>query len=203
VMAYITTFALRNDTPEIPIGDNPTQFLKLLGVEKFGDRVKNLRVQMPALAASRMQMGYLGRTLNGQAFDQFDAWPAGQNREQLPRWPRVITLNEKFFNDLKEHRGVPLDQRAIAELSGSALELDIYTWLAHRLCRIESGYTDISWMSVIAQFASERKSKRLVHDFQKDFRPALHNVLTVYPTAKVKVLESGLKLISSAPPVPK
>jgi hypothetical protein len=29
-------------------------------------------------------MGYLGRTLNGQAFDQFDAWPVGQNREQLP-----------------------------------------------------------------------------------------------------------------------
>jgi hypothetical protein len=203
VMAYLTTFAIRYDTPEIPIGNNPTQFLKLLGVEKFGERVKNLRKQMPALAASRMQMGHCGRTVNGQAFDEFDAWPAEQDREQLPSWPRVITLNEKFLRDLKDNRAVPLDQRAIAALSGSALELDIYTWLAHRLCRIESGSTEITWMSLVAQFGSERKSKRLVHDFQKDFKPALYNVLKVYPTAKVEVLGSGLKLISSAPPVPK
>jgi hypothetical protein len=33
-------------------------------------------------------------------------------------------------------RAVPLDPRAVYALQHSALDMDIYLWLAHRLCRI-------------------------------------------------------------------
>jgi hypothetical protein len=47
-----------------------------------------------------------------------------------------MVLSEGYFNSLIDS-AVLLDNRALMALKGSALALDVYAWLAHRLHRIE------------------------------------------------------------------
>ena len=81
-LAWVSTFAMRNDTPVIPIGDSAAEFLRLMGMDDQGARYTTLRRQMHALAACRLQMGYKGRNIPNMApVKQFDAW-VGNNDHQ-------------------------------------------------------------------------------------------------------------------------
>ncbi|MFA4393263.1 replication protein RepA [Xanthomonas euvesicatoria] len=199
-LAMISTLAKRHKTREIPIGDSAAQFLKLMGMDDQNNRYKKLREQMHALAACRLQMGYRGRTFNGQPIAVFDAWLGNADTGQKALWPGVLVLSEDYYNELAEH-GVPLDNRALVALKGSAYALDVYTWLAHRLHRIEGRPVVLHWKSLRQQFAQECQSKDADNDFKKAFKPALQQALAVYPQAKVKVVKGGLMLMASPPPI--
>lgn len=202
-LAWVSTFAKRNATREIPLGDNATQFLKLMGIEdESTTRYTMLRKQMHALAACRLQLGYKGRTFNDHPIKQFDAWQIGsKTHDQKPLWPGVMILTESYYNELMLH-GVPLDKRALQALTGSALSLDIYTWLAHRLYRVEGRPSILHWKSIREQFGQEYTGKDPDKDFKKVFLPALHAALAVYPKARVKQVTGGIMLLPSPPPVP-
>ncbi len=200
-LAIISTLAKRHKTREISIGDSAAQFLKLMGMDDQKNRYLKLREQMHALAACRLQIGYRGRTFSGQPVDQFDAWIGNTDTRQKALWPGVIVLSEHYYNELVDH-GVPLDKRALVALKGSALALDVYTWLAHRLYRIEGRPVTLYWKPLRLQFAQECQSKDADRDFKKAFLPALQQALAVYPEAKVKLVKGGLLLMASPPPIP-
>lgn len=200
-LAWVSTYAKRNKTREVPIGDSAMQFLRNLNIESTGARYKILRTQMHALAACRLQLGYRGRTFNGQPVEQFDAWVSNRDTSQRAFWPGVMVLSEGYFRELMDS-GVPLDNRALMALRGSALALDVYAWLAHRLHRIEGRPVILHWKSLREQFAQEYKGKDPDKDFKKQFVPHLAKVLTVYPQAKVKQVTGGLMLMASPPPIP-
>jgi hypothetical protein len=204
-LAWVSTFAKRHNTREVPIGDSASEFLRLLGQPANGGprgAFTTLRTQMHALAACRMQLGYKGRTFNGQPVEQFDAWVANKGTHQKALWPGVMVLSDGFFQELKLH-GVPLDNRALLALKGSSLALDVYTWLAHRLHRIEGRPALLHWKALREQFAQEYQGKDADKDFKKRFLPALQAALAVYPQAKVKKVFGGLLLMASPPPIPK
>src|SRR4051812_43702144 len=54
----------------------------------------------------------------------------GRRKPSLPL--SVVRLDADYFDSLTKH-AVPLDSRAVAALAHSALDLDVYTWLAQRL----------------------------------------------------------------------
>jgi Plasmid encoded RepA protein len=199
-LMWISTYAKRHNTREIPIGDSASEFLKLLGLDDQGNRHKTLRTQIHALAACRFQIGYLGRTFNGQPIEQFDAWVSSKGTGQRSMWPGLMVLSEGYFHELSEH-GVPLDNRALMALKGSALALDVYTWLALRLHRIEGRPVVLRWKSIREQFAQEYTGKHGNGDFKDRFITALRSALTVYPKAKVRLVFGGLMLQASPPPV--
>jgi len=200
-LAWVSTFAVRNKEREIPIGDSAAQFLRLMGMESDGRRYTTLRKQMHALAAARLQLGFKGRTYNGQPVQQFDAWVSNKDTYQRALWPGVMVLSEDYYGSLIES-AVPLDNRALHALKGSALALDVYAWLAHRLHRIDGRGVTLHWKSLREQFAQEYQGKDPDKDFKKEFLPALKKVLAVYPQAKVKPVTGGVLLISSPPPIP-
>lgn len=200
-LAHVSTFAVRHKTREIPIGDSAAQFLELMGMGRDGRRYETLRKQMHALAACRLQLGYKGRTFNGQAVEQFDAWLANKGTKQRSLWPGRMVLSEHFFASLSEG-AVPLDIRALHALKGSALALDIYTWLAHRLYRIDGRGVILHWASLREQFAQEYTGEEADKNFKGAFLPQLKKVLAVYPQAKVKKVRGGLLLLGSPPPIP-
>ncbi|MBZ2436528.1 replication protein [Xanthomonas perforans] len=204
-LAWVSSYAKRHNTREIPIGDSAAEFLRLmLGEDTVaqGARHATLRKQMHALAACRLQLGFKGRTFNGQPVEQFDAWLSNRDAPQRPLWPGVMTLSEHYFNEL-QNSAVPLDNRALHALKGSALALDVYCWLAHRLHRIEGKGITLHWKSIREQFAQEYKGKDPDKDFKKEFLPVLRKVQAVYPAANVKQVTGGLLLIGSPPPIPK
>jgi hypothetical protein len=97
-LAHVSTHAVRHRTREIPIGDSAAQFLKMMDMLREGRRYSSLRKQMHALAACRLQLGFRGRTFNGQPVEQFDAWLSNKAEPQRSLWPKLMVLSEHFYN---------------------------------------------------------------------------------------------------------
>lgn len=203
-LAWMSTFAKRNKTREIPVGDSASEFLRMLGQPSTGGKrgtYTTLRKQMHALAACRLQLGYMGRTFSGQPVEQFDTWLAQKDTSQRAIWPGVVILTSGFYNEIMEN-GVPLDNRAMQYLKGSALALDVYAWLAHRLHRIDGRPVMLYWSSIRDQFAQEYQGINSKKDFRDQFLISLKSVRVVYPRAAVEVVRCGILLKSSPPPIP-
>ena len=200
-LAYISTQAVRHRTSEIMLGNSVADFLRRLGMERYGNRYAACRKQMHALAACRLQMGCMGRTFNGQPVRNFDAWlkDGQRNMQQASLWPGRLELTQDYYSSLLEN-SVPLDMRAMLELGGSALALDMYFWLAHRLHRVEKPLV-VHWRSLRQQFGQEYTGAEADKNFRKEALRALKQVLAVYPRAKVEQVTGGLRLLPSPPPV--
>lgn len=199
-LAHISTFAVRHRTAEVPIGESAAEFLRNLDMDIDGRRYATLRRQMHALAACHIQLGYRGRTYSGVPIKTFDAW--GRNRGvdvQRSIWPGALELSTDFYESLVQ-AAVPLDLRAMTALKGSALAMDVYVWLAHRLRRID-GRIILHWQALKGQFGQEYRGRAADKDFKKKFTKALKAALAVYPEARVRPVKGGLSLESSLPPV--
>lgn len=197
-IAYLNTYAIRHKTREIPVGSNSTDLLRLIGQDNDGgNRYLALRRSIHALAACRLQIGYHGRTFNGQPIEQFDAWSSSPGTREH-RWPGVLVLSKGYYESL-ENSGVPLDRRALHAIGGAALDLDVYVWLTHRLCRIKQPET-ISWRALQGQFGQEYAD---TSNFRKEMKRALNTVLAVYPKARkaIEQVNGGLRLRHAPPPV--
>lgn len=107
-----------------------------------------------------------------------------------------IVLSHEFFQVITDG-AVPLDLRAIKALKGSALALDIYSWLVHRLSYLKKP-TAISWELLQVQFGGEyADTKQGRYEFKRTFRAQLAEVLRLYPEAKVTADQQGLTLVPS------
>jgi hypothetical protein len=110
-------------------------------------------------------------------------------------------LSGEFFQEVTEHP-VPLDLAALRVLRGSAMRLDIYVFLCHRLSYLRRP-TTISWEALRGQFGSTlRDNKDGRHRFKQEFERNLREVLAVYPEAKVESTQAGLALFPSRTHVP-
>lgn len=209
VLVHISTEAVRTRSRVIDMGDSMREFLLQLGLQPTGGPrggYTALRRQMQALAACRMTLGMTdgakATTIDAKPIKRFDAWifNGHQDGSQRTLWPGELELSEDFFDTLLRH-AVPLDYRALAALKHSALALDIYTWLAHRLPRVNHPRgTRISWSNLKDQFGQEYRRS---DDFKKTFRYALRQVCTVYPEAKLRPAPGGFILLASPSPVPR
>lgn len=203
IMVHIGTEAVRTKSREIEIGHSAHDFMQTLGFDTNSRSYNMVKKQIMALAACRMTLGVANgqraRTINTQPIEQFDAW-LHQTGQQRSLWPGHIVLSEGFFNTMTEF-AVPLDHRALYAIKHSALALDIYSWLAHRLCRVNKpNGVMVSWGNLKEQFGQEYSSSR---DFKKEFRQALLQVRAVYPDARVEDAIGGFSLKSSPPPIRK
>lgn len=222
VMVHVSTEAIRTKNRTVEIGDSMRQFLTMLGMPTSGG-VRGgygaLKRQIEALAACRLMLGMHDRgrvvTVDAKPIKRFEAWltPTRDQRRMLsdshePQhdhhghqqslWPGVLELSQEFFDTLTTH-AVPLDNRALAALRHSALALDIYTWLAHRLCRVKGLQgARLSWQNLKEQFGQEYRTSK---DFKREFIHALRQVLAVYPQARVTEVDGGLILHASRPPL--
>lgn len=203
VLLHICEEALKNRCPEVEIGRSAREFLKRLGLDNSGHEYARFRTQMEALAACRMILGMEADgkeiTINAHPISRFEAW-VQHDFKSLGLWPGKVTLSGEFYATLTEH-AVPLDHRAIRGLQKSALALDLYAWLAQRLCRVRKAEgVKVSWANLKQQFGQEYRTSK---DFKRELRAALRKVLTVYPDARIDEEPGGLRLYSSPSPVPK
>lgn len=200
IMVYVSSEAVRQNQRTIEIGRSAHQFMKQLDLDTNSRSYTMTKKQVLALAACRMTLGFMAggvpRTINTAPFERFDAWLQTEDTGQLVMWPGVIELSQKFYDTLREH-AVPLDPEALRALKHSALALDVYTWLAHRLCRVQRP-SRLSWGNIKDQFGQEFKEMR---DFRKAFQLALRQVTVVYPDAKIESVRGGLVLKPSPPPI--
>lgn len=202
VLYHLCSEAIRNREKVVDIGNSLADFIETLGIDSGGRDYTRFKSQMVALCGVRMTLGYddglRSITVNTAPVHRFEAWTHYDGR-QLGFWPGYLELSSEFYETLRDH-AVPLDPRAIHALQHSALALDVYAWLAHRLRRVKKpGYVRISWRSLKEQFGQEYKESK---DFKKEFRDCLRKVRLVYPDARIGEMIGGLILYASPPPIP-
>lgn len=205
LMLHLCTKAVRTKSPHISIADSMSAFMKELGLGVRGGArgtIAPFKEQLNRLAASRMQLmmdfGDHCSVMNpAPLIRKFDVWFPSDPRQRM-LWPTEVTLASEFFETLVDH-ALPLDPRSIAALQHSARGLDCYTWLAHRLPRVRRRSGDrVSWAALRGQFGGESSVPK---SFRNRMTEALKQALGVYPAAKVELVEGGVLLRRSPPPI--
>jgi len=203
VLYHLNAEALRTQSPVIELEDSLTAFVKrTLGLDSGGRTIRTVKDQLTRLSAADFRNGTVvgeGRavTLKGSVIEGFDLWTS-RDPQQRVLWPTTVQFSQRYFDSLIKH-AVPLNETAIARLSHSAMALDIYTWLAQRLHRIEEGKTAlIPWVSLWEQFGN---GYALIRQFRSVFKRTLKQVKVVYPEAKFDLSTQGVMLRHSSPPV--
>jgi Plasmid encoded RepA protein len=202
VLIYIQTLGV-ND-PVVPLGDSMSAWIRSLGLSVSGGprgNIGELKEQILRLANCSLKIETTTQTPDGLAIDSQRALIADGLRMWADRpgqeaWPKVLHLDQKFFEHLREN-AVALDRRAIAELSSHALGLDLYASLAHWLPRLRQPLP-MFWQQLVKAFGSENEPNS---EMSRRVRQVLPRILSVYPNAKVDIGRHGLLLRPSMPAV--
>lgn len=209
LMIHLCTQAKIQKTPHVDIGDSMSSFMRDLGLAVTGGQrgtIGMFKEQLNRLAASKMQLLFaddskVSMRNPASPIQELDVW-FPKHPDQRILWPTTATLSHEFYESLMGDNALPLDPRAIRGLQRSAMALDVYSWLAHRLCRImHQQPVSISWTALQRQFGPDIAR---VDNFRREFREALAKVQTLYREAKVAFDHNGvLQLRQSPPPVKK
>ncbi len=200
---YISTYARQHRTPYIGLGKNLTQFVSMIKGRATGGAngtIRSTLTQLSALAACKMSIGVtfvrdrkvIGRTTNIRFADGFEGVISGEH------WPHEIKLNDEYYESLREH-SLPLDMRAVQNLSKSALALDLLIYFAHRLPRVRAGGEFLRWSSLAEQFGGVGDMKT----FKRFLWGQVEAVMSQYPGARIDKVDGGIIMYPSRPLVPR
>jgi hypothetical protein len=202
ILCHLNTEALRTGVPAVEVAGSMTAFIRRLqGYQPNGQEIGKFKDQLTRLSTSLIRLA-LRRDDHALQIDTkiitgFDLWVERFEGEQF-MFPQVIKLGADYFTSLQEH-AIPLDERAVAALAHSAMALDVYTWLAQRLHRVDPKRGQfIPWTALHQQFGQGYKRVRA---FRYDFLNVLAMVKAQYPTARFGTDEGGMMLGNSPPPV--
>lgn len=200
ILLYLQTEALRTGHREVELGGSMRQWLARVGIPAGGMTGKSVRDQAERISRCKLTFdiqtgahasGLVQQTIVDRAlFIESDE--GGQGRLSL----ETAKLSEGFFEQLRRHP-VPLEEAAIKALSNNAPALDVYLWLAYRL-HVLSGSKLITWQALKGQFGAG--FSKLYH-FKNKFPGTLALATAVYPDAKIEIVEAGVILRPSRPPV--
>ncbi len=203
LLTWMATEAVRLQDRELMLGPSLAAFMRDLGLVRNGITIKRLREQVQRIASTSMIVtDARPNMLAGETFTFAESWqlwwtPRDGDNEML--WPSTITLSEKYYQSIIA-APIPIDLRALGALrttGGGGLQLDMYTWLSHRMSYLRSS-TLVPWVLLSQQFGSQYTH---IRQFKAKLLVALPKVLAVYPAAKVTPTADGLLLSPSPTPI--
>ena len=204
ILAHINSEAIRNQSPDIDVQRTMTAFMKKMGLHVNGYNIKQVKNQLRRISASTISLTYTdgdgGIQVDLKIVKMFNLWFPKDERQQV-LWNSNIKLTNDYFESLVNH-AIPLDERALAALSHTAMGLDIYVWLAQRLHRIDPQKpVFLTWAAIKEQFG---RGYNDMYKFKQVFRKTLKDALLQYPQARVKEDKNkGFYLQNSPSPLEK
>ena len=209
ILIHIMTEAVRTNSRQVYLGKNFTDWMKRMGFRtiSYGPRGSATLVkdQVDRLFACEWMIRWDGTRTTGEKEYGIKEVKLtneyGGVDQANASFAREIYLTEGFYDHLKEH-AVPLNEHAIRQLKDSATALDLYTWLAYRLPRINPQRpTSLSWSQLANHFGNDGKN---IRKFRQIIREAWDkHVSAVYPQAKAEFETGLIRLYSSPAPVPR
>jgi hypothetical protein len=201
LLAYLNREAMLRQSPEIEVERSLTAFVKSLNLDPKGRNITTIKDQLSRLSAASIRLGVMrdgeGVTINTGIVSAFSLWFPKDDRQRV-LWPSTVRLSADYFDSLTRH-AVPLHDKALMGLSGSAMGLDVYCWLAQRLHRIEGGKRVlVPWPVLQAQFGGHYGR---VRDFRHVFSQTVRLVHSQYRAADIDLDGHGMTLRHSPPPV--
>lgn len=204
IMLYLCSEAKRLKSPEISLGDNLTDFMIELGLNRTGGKrgdITRLKTQAERLVQSRMQYQWDdGKTSAGFSAQIAKKWLFfwDSNPNQSTLFENSVTLSADFFQEIIEHP-IPLHLGAIQALKGSSFDLDLYTWLSYRVSTLKKPAV-IKWSALQQQLGAEYGNTK---DFARNARKRLSNVKTVWHNLECETVRGGFRLSPCELSVPK
>lgn len=200
ILLFLQTEALRTGSREVELGGSLRQWMARLGIQPGGSAFRSVREQAERISRCRLSFHITGSGRTSALVNQSVVDKALFIEESDERQGRlsleVAKLSEGYFEQLQKHP-VPLEEAAIKSLANNSAAMDAYIWLAYRLHSLK-GDTMVTWKALKAQFGTNYKE---LYHFKSKWPKALELALAVYPDAKVEVLEAGVVLKPSRPPV--
>lgn len=202
ILAYLNAEAVRTGSPVIEVEDSLSAFVQRIGLCRDGRSIRAVKEQLTRLATAEIRLalaipGTPAKQVQAHIVKGFELWLPKDNRQRV-LWPSNVTLSTDYFESLTKH-AVPLDERAIAALSHSAMGLDLYSWLAQRLHRVDPGKPAfIPWTALKAQFGWHYSA---MFKFRQVFRQTLGLVCSQYRGARIELDGRGMTLCHSLSPV--
>jgi Plasmid encoded RepA protein len=203
ILAHLNGELLRQQSPVIEIESSLSAFVKRIRGFDGGREIRFFKDQLTRLANGIFR--FVIETPKGpeqtneQIIRNFTLWPEKDARQRV-LWPTEIRFSVEYFESLMQH-AVPLNEADLAALAHSALAIDIYSWLAQRLHRINpTRSVFIQWPALKQQFGPDYA---LMKNFKPKFRLALRQVQARYKAARIEIDGYGMRLQNSPPPVAK
>ena len=137
VMLHLNSEAVRTGSPIIDVDGSLTAFVRSLGIDTNGRNIRTLRTSSrvsphpPSGSASSRTAAHADQHADRQ---RFDLWMP-KDADQRVLWPSTVTLSADYF-DLLQRACRSARQPRRRGAGHSALDLDVYAWLAQRLHRI-------------------------------------------------------------------
>ncbi len=207
ILIHIMTEAVRTRSRHVVLGENFTAWMRRMGFKtiSYGPRgsATLVRQQLDRLLACEWMIRWDETNASGES--EFGIKEIKLTNEYVGsdgrsgRFLREIRMTEAFFEHLREH-AVPMNEHAIRQLRDSATGLDLYTWLAYRLPRINSKRPAmISWPQLAVHFGNEGRN---IRKFRQTIRDAWDRYVSgVYPEARAEFDTSVVRLYASPAPL--
>ena len=218
LMAWVSTEAVKTQSPVLVLGNSLTEFMNKLGINsesagRSGERTR-LRNQMDRLFNSTVQFIYEPKAPGGASLgakDTFNSTVARKthlvwNPKKLNEpvlWESTVELGHDFFHDILRHP-FPLDMNTLKALKRSPLGLDLYMWAVYRTFSLDRPMR-LSWRSLYRQFGAnpaKASYKLVVNDFRKDCLRELKKIKLVWPDLNCATAKGVLILSPSKPAIP-
>ena len=186
-MAWLSTEAVRTQSPVISLGDSLSEFMRTLGIySSDGKAYRRLHDQMDRLFHSSVELTYehqqVRRFVASHIVVRGEFWWDPKRPDDRSLWDSKIQLGPEFFNEVI-NRPVPLNMNALAALKRSALGLDFYLWLVYRTFALRAPLR-LSWPSLYRQFGADptKAGDRVtVDNFRKDSLRELKKIKLAWP----------------------
>jgi hypothetical protein len=207
VLIHIMTEAVRTKSRNIRLGETFTDWMRRMGFRtiSYGPRgsATLIKEQLDRLLACEWMIRWDHATEQGD--HEFGIKEIKLTNEYVGvdrrnrAFVREIVMTEPFFEHLRQH-AVPLNETAIRQIRDSATALDLYTWLAYRLPRLNAKRpTTLSWQQLAVHFGNDG---RHIRKFRQTVRDAWERqVSAVYPEARAEFDTTVIRLHASPPPL--
>ena len=207
ILIYLQTEAVKSTSRTVSLGPSLAAFLRSLGISSAtggkNGSITSVREQCLRIAQCQFTMQWSESDLRGRQdiiqntrlVDGLRLWSGASDKRD---WTGTVELSERFLEHLRQH-AVPLDKRALFQLSDNSLGLDLYTLLAYRLPKLTRPL-HLRWDTLQSQIGTSYSRTRTLSEKVKT---SLLDVKAVYPDAKVEMARGGITLHPSPPAVPK
>ena len=207
VLIHIMTEAVRTRSRHIRLGETFTDWMRRMGFRtiSYGPRgsATLIKEQLERLLACEWMIRWDRATDDGDhefAIKEIKLTNEYVGVDRRNRtFLREIMMTEPFFEHLRQH-AVPLNEAAIRQIRDSATALDLYTWLAYRLPRLNPKRpATLSWQQLAVHFGNDG---RHIRKFRQTVRDAWERQVSgVYPEARADFDTTIIRLHSSPAPL--
>ena len=202
ILLYLQTAAIKTSSPDIELGRSMRDWMARMGVSLGGKSYRDVREQAKRISACRLtfsweegvNVGFVRDSVISGGLKSFETAEDEKSGEQSIL---SVRLSPSFYEQLRRHP-VPIWEPALGYIANQSMAIDIYIWLAYRLHSLSHDLM-ISWPALHAQFGAGFKH---LAQFKAHFAVSVRTACAVYPDAKVDILDPGLRLHPSPPPVP-